>query len=197
MAREFAWIAVDYGKKLKGTTAIACWQNDGLTLIQCPEGQDADRWLLNCTSELEPERIFLDAPLSLPLAYCAPDKADDYFYRQCDKGIGGMSPMFLGALTARAIKCKHTLEQMDVQVIEAYPVGLAQELLADDLPTQKADPKKQKQWQMLADLFPAKLKDEPLNQHQVDALLTWWIGYRYQNNEHRVIGEPDEGLVVI
>jgi len=197
MDEKTGWIGIDYGKKLKGTTAIAFWQDDGVKIRQAAEKQDADKWLLAWIEGLSPEQVFIDAPLSLPLAYQKPECADDYFYRACDREIKGMSPMFLGALTARAIKLKHELEAMGVQVLEAYPVGLAQELLADQYPTSKEDPKKQRQWELLAGEFPAELHKQPVDQHQVDALLTWWISYRYRQNEHRTIGNPEEGVIVI
>lgn len=197
MGERTGWIGIDYGKKLKGTTAIAFSDDQYVTVRQAAEKQDADQWLLAWAEDLAPDRIFIDAPLSLPLAFYKPERADDYFYRACDREIKGMSPMFLGALTARAINLKHELEAMDVEVLEAYPVGLAQELLADQCPTGKEDPKKQKQWQLLAGRFPAELHKQPVDQHQVDALLTWWIGYRYWQNEHKEIGDRGEGCVMI
>lgn len=197
MSERTGWIGIDYGKKLKGTTAIAFWQNDGVVIRQAGAKQDADKWLLAWLDELRPERIFLDAPLSLPLAYYDPERATDYFYRACDREVKGMSPMFLAALTARAIKLAHTAEEKGIDVLEAYPVGLAHQLTDGDVLTNKEDTKKQALWEKIAPHFPAPLHEAPTDQHQVDALLTWWTGYRYLQNEHRVVGDGEEGLIYI
>lgn len=87
-------LGIDYGSKLAGTTAICYQEGDALTIIQSEKKQDADRFINDTVESLKPEQIFIDAPLSLPAAYFG--NGDDYFYRDCDRQLKAMSPMFLG-----------------------------------------------------------------------------------------------------
>jgi hypothetical protein len=89
---------VDYGSKLAGTT-VTC-------TLDAPSGQvhfqksapreDADAFLRNYLLQSQPAFIFLDAPLSLPGVYRGLAGCRDYFYREADRQLGAMSPMFLG-----------------------------------------------------------------------------------------------------
>ncbi len=96
------FIGIDFGAKTAGTTVI-CQQEGGFFRFhRCEKGDDADAWLDERVSMFAPSAIYIDAPLSLPGAYFG--KGQDYFYRSADRLAGGMSPMFLGGLTARAIR---------------------------------------------------------------------------------------------
>jgi uncharacterized protein len=44
---------------------------------------------------LQPARIFMDAPLSLPQVFFGPS-GNEFFYRRCGRELKAMSPMFLG-----------------------------------------------------------------------------------------------------
>jgi uncharacterized protein len=48
--------------------------------------------------------VCIDAPLSLPGVFTGLAGCDDYFYRASDRALRAMSPMFLGGLTARAMR---------------------------------------------------------------------------------------------
>lgn len=92
---------VDYGSKLAGTTVITFLSQNQLVTYQSPKGKNADDWLKNLLSTQKIGTIYIDAPLSLPSAYCG--KGDNFHYRKADQMLHAMSPMFLGGLTARAI----------------------------------------------------------------------------------------------
>ena len=120
---------IDYGSKLAGTTVICFDENEKLNFRQSEKKQDADAFLEKLISEKQPDSVFIDAPLSLPNAYFG--KGEDYFYRKCDREVGGMSPMFLGGLTARAIKLKSKSETPECPFYEIYPAQLVRVLFPD------------------------------------------------------------------
>lgn len=90
-------MGIDYGSKLAGTTAVAMLVKNELRLWQSTRGQDADTWLKALVRELKPKVVYMDAPLTLPQAYYqTPHNANaDFFYRQADRELHAMSPMFI------------------------------------------------------------------------------------------------------
>src|SRR5215212_2962102 len=99
-----ALAGVDYGSKLAGTTAIAVLEGNTITVHQSLKKQDADLFLTGLLKKYRPSVVGFDAPLSLPGVYRGMKDKNDYFYRTADRELTCMSPMFLGGLTARAIK---------------------------------------------------------------------------------------------
>lgn len=189
-------LGIDYGAKLAGTTAI-CYEQEGQLLIQQSEKKkDADKFIQVMIDTLKPTAIFIDAPLSLPLAYFG--EGDNYFYRDCDKVLKGMSPMFLGGLTARAIKLTKSYEKAGIPFYETYPAQIVKHYLADITEGYK------KQKVILVDFckileqqLPYKLAELPTNWHQVDGVLAWWAGWRYENGEVKIYGNENEGVIYI
>ena len=89
------FLGIDYGSKVAGTTAICRLTESGQFEFSCStKGRDADLWIKKAIEEFLPESIYIDAPLSLPGAYYG--KESNYFYRQADRELRAMSPMFLG-----------------------------------------------------------------------------------------------------
>jgi len=188
-------IGIDYGSKLAGTTVL-CWANKKqLHLAQSQKKQDADQWLQEQVEALKPSRIYLDAPLSLPSAYFG--KGTDYFYRACDRELKAMSPMFIGGLTARAMRLAGQWREAGFEVIEIYPAQLTR-LLPDFRPHY------QKKSAITEDCL-AALKEElalpyaipPNNWHQIDALLAWLSGHRHQQQQAKIYGDPEEGQIIV
>jgi predicted nuclease with RNAse H fold len=186
------WIGIDYGAKKAGTTA-ACWEEDGKLLLErTQKGQDADLFLSKLVDRLEPSRILIDAPLSLPIVYTDPDLGQDYFYRLCDREIGGaMSPMFLGGLTARAMKLAASWEATGIEVLETWPRGVARELNFDPLPDNISDAIEV----LINNGLPGDLGCDLSDRHMLDAVLAWWAGSRLQEGLGRAFGSPKEGLI--
>ena len=187
-------LGIDYGSKLAGTTAICYQEGDELKVIQSEKKKDADKFILEHVNRLSPAKIFIDATLSLPLAYF--DKGDDYFYRSCDRELKAMSPMFLGGLTARAMRLTKNLSSQNIQCFEAYPGGLVVEL--GDL---KKDYTKKSMvntsfLEVLSKQVGLKINGTG-SWHQIDAVLCWLSGKRYEDGKAKIIGEENEGLIII
>lgn len=189
---QYNWVGIDYGSKLAGTTVIAYIKDKQLHTIQSEKKKDADAWLQEQITLLQPEFIMLDAPLSLPLAYFG--GGDNYFYRACDKATSAMSPMFLGGLTARAMRlCS---QWTDAKVIETYPGYLARKILDISDYNKKVAYNGQLD-QLLTDLIDVDIYELPTNWHQVDAILCWYSGSRYYSQESQVFGDENEGVIIV
>jgi predicted nuclease with RNAse H fold len=190
-------IGIDYGSKMAGTTVLAMWDGESLLLKSSEKKKDADAFLLKEISALRPQQLYLDAPTSLPGRYRELAGYQDYFYRQCDKAMGAMSPMFLGGLTARAMKLKDQLQAQGFPVWETYPAWQARRLEL------KAIGYKGKLGQVpdvlsrLKEEFPFPLPSMLPNWHQVDALLALLGGLRHQQGQAEVIGQAEEGVIVV
>jgi len=187
------WIGVDYGSKLAGTTAIYFLNNNELHCLQSEKKSDADSFLTSYINRNNVENVFLDAPLSLPGAYFG--KGDAYFYRECDKLTKAMSPMFLGGLTARAIKLKDSLD--NVLFFETYPAYLIKQILKWKEDYRKKEKINFTIIESFKKLLPYKLSHIPENWHQFDALACWYSGYRFFNGSSIQIGKKNEGVIFI
>jgi predicted nuclease with RNAse H fold len=186
---------IDYGSKLAGTTVI-CFDLEGhLHVVQSEKKKDADAMILERSLALRPQLIALDAPLSLPPAYF--DLGDDFFYRTCDRELRAMSPMFLGGLTARAMRIQKILQGEGIAVIETYPAQFVKELL-DKTPLYQKKSKELKGFlHLLSSRLPYPLANQAQNWHQVDAILAWYSGYRFIQKKAIPYGEKAEGLIWI
>lgn len=161
--------------------------------MQSEKKKDADAFIINFVKEYQPRKLFLDAPLSLPAAYFG--KGDDFFYRSCDRETRAMSPMFLGGLTARAMRLRSELFQVDF--FETYPAFLVKEVLELKESYNKKTKDDSEFLDKLLTLFQLELKDKPSNWHQVDALLCWISGKRHAQENHREMGNVKEGLIIV
>jgi predicted nuclease with RNAse H fold len=185
-------IGIDFGSKLAGTTAI-CWQvKNNLQIVHSAKNQDGDVFIREHIRLIQPESIWIDAPLSLPGIYLGQEGKSDFFYRQSDRELRAMSPMFLGGLTARAMKLKHDIPE--VPFYEAYPGKLAK--LWD------WDSREYKKSKVHMDWFREKVEQEtgvkvplPASFHELDAILAWCIGWRKANGKVLGWGDPVEGLI--
>lgn len=194
-----AFAGIDYGSKLAGTTAIAFLNgNNDIEFAQSTKNKDADRFILEWVATHQPRHIFLDAPISLPGVYKDKNTYEDFFYRKCDREVRGMSPMFLGGLTARAMQLQTQLIRQQIEVIEVYPSHLANLL-------QLSREQYKKQRAHIVDIVPAISKKLPYSiqseqvtsWHQVDALLAFLSGYRFLQGQHLTFGDPQEGIIIV
>jgi len=193
LLEEYNFLGVDYGSKLAGTTVAAFVKGGQFNIIQSFKKKDADQMLSELIKEYACKKLFIDAPLSLPGALLG--KGDDYFYRKADRLCKAMSPMFLGAMTARAIKLKDSFQ--DVDFYESYPAGLVREMQELQAYYNKKESIGTKAVDALEQLLPVELNARPENWHQYDALLCWLIGYRFEKGEALAIGDEQEGLIYI
>ena len=198
---DFTIAGIDYGSKLAGTTAIAYNQGPVLYITQSTKGQNADQFVVDVLTGTVPQplqQVFLDAPLSLPLAYRQPVARPDFMFRAADRAVGAMSPMFLGGLTARAMALQHQLSGMGIACHEAYPSALARVLLPHLHPYKKAVARLTdftEAAQLVA--APYTLAQPPQNGHQLDALLAWKTGLRYHQGQHQRYGHAAEGVILV
>lgn len=187
------WVGIDYGSKLAGTTVICYLKDDKLCLISSAKGKDADKWLADLLGKIKTDYLFFDAPLSLPAAFF--DKGEDYFYRQCDKETSAMSPMFLGGLTARAMRLKSQLAKY--KFVESYPSYLIKNVFDK----KEVYTKKKKYDGQLDDFLSEKIgftfNKKPINWHEVDAVLCWISGKRYFDKISLEFGNKDEGVIIV
>jgi uncharacterized protein len=194
---------IDYGAKMAGTTVVAFVEGGVLRFAASAKKQDADRFLLDFFAGHAPGKIFIDAPLSLPEVYSLgsahlPEgEVPDYHYRACDRALGAMSPMFLGGLTARAMKLAFILRKRGWEVHETYPGALAR-LLGLDGQGYKSDA------EAIALCFKALQQHEPGlghiegigTWHHFDALLAWCSAMRWQEGRARLDGTAATGCIV-
>ncbi|MEM8523221.1 MAG: DUF429 domain-containing protein [Bacteroidota bacterium] len=188
----------DYGSKLAGTTVLAYEEDNIVHFLQSEKKKDADQFLLQQIGALQIQTLFLDAPLSLPGVYRNLPNYDNYFYRKVDLELKAMSPMFLGGLTARAMRLKEELEGKGVKVVETYPSVLAKSFQLKDFHY-----KKQKaHLAACSDFLLSKLRcsykiTPPQNWHQLDALLAFYSAWRWKNNQSDSFGLVEEGQVIV
>jgi uncharacterized protein len=185
---------IDFGAKLAGTTVL-CFEDDNtatLSISQSAKNSDADEWLLMQITQNNIRHIFIDAPLSLPAVYHG--DGDDYFYRTADKQLKAMSPMFLGGLTARAMRLQSELMKLNITCHEAYPAARIKRFptIMDEY-DKKSKEKLKDLNKRLSSHIPCYFNAE--NWHQTDAVVAWWIGKDFMNNHHLVAGTSDEGMI--
>ena len=127
-------VGIDYGSKMAGTTVIArMYEHNKVDLQASAKNQDADKFISDFMEANQDIWLaYIDAPLSLPIAYKSLNGSNDYFYRQADRITGAMSPMFLGGLTARAMQLKEQISKKGIKVVETYPAKLAEVLSFKD-----------------------------------------------------------------
>lgn len=191
-------IGIDYGSKTAGTTVIAFEQGGRVSFLQTTKGIDADKWLLEHLEQLCPRLICLDAPLSLPGVFTGLP-GEDYFYREADRLTGAMSPMFLGGLTARAMRLRKIISTKHIEVLETYPGYLARFVV-------ELDPVKYKKDNQYLSVaveslqqhgFPYTCEKAPTNWHQFDALLALYSASRASKGHAITFGTPQEGQIII
>lgn len=192
---------IDYGSKYTGNTVISILQNEEeILFMQVDKNVDADEFILNAAKHFKPHIIFLDCPLSLPGIYTKVSGCTNYHFREADRELKAMSPMFLGGMVARAMELKDKLVALDCTVIETYPKVLALQLklkphgykgssigLADC-----------KQWMIkqLKDEYKVNLIDIK-TWHHFDALLALLSAIRHEQGKSVSYGINEEGLIVV
>ncbi len=182
---------------MAGTTAICCLTAGQLSLFSSKKNQDADQFIFDHLASIgSPLTIYIDAPLSLPGVYSGLDGYQDYFYRKSDKAVKAMSPMFLGGLTARAMKLKSILESNGHKVLEAYPGGYAR---LNDLKSQGYKSETDRiptVAQMVMEDAKSTLNGAPKSWHEVDALIAYRIGEKHQSSMAEMVGDEREGIIL-
>ena len=186
---------IDYGSKLAGTTSVCFSENSLLYVFQSEKNKDSNKFIHYWIKLKKPALVFIDAPLSLPGIYSG--GGTDYFYRKCDLEVKGMSPMFIGGLTARAMKLKNELMQYNCKLIECYPRQLVNILFRKNAPDYGKKEEIDKFLKILNTKIPFPFIDMITSWHMIDAALAWFTGYRYNNNNALKYGDEREGLIYV
>jgi predicted nuclease with RNAse H fold len=191
-------VGIDYGSKLAGTTVIAFYQNEMVRFRASKHQEDADKFIVKYLQLMKPKFVFLDAPLSLPGKYVDKESYSDYFYRVADRELGAMSPMFLGGLTARAMKLKDYLEKMEMTVFETYPKHQAVILELDNTMYKRDEKHIRELSKVVSDKFNLNVNyDQMKTWHHFDSLLAYIAGVRFINKAHMAIGDQEEGQIIV
>lgn len=190
-------IGVDFGSKLAGTTAIAFLDDhQSITTLQSEKKKDADAFVNSFISnQVDELSIYIDAPLSLPGVFAGIPGYSNYFYRRCDQEVQAMSPMFLGGLTARAMKLKAESGTSRVSFFEAYPKLMAKEIGLIELGYKKTVDNLQATLERISNQSGYTLKKTINSWHELDAILALLIGLRHEAGGGIVYGDSDEGLI--
>ena len=188
---------IDYGSRLSGKTVVA-FLHDNLEVRfhSTLKGEDADLSVMQVMKLFPVAVVCIDAPLSLPGVYGGLPGFSDYFFRQCDRITGAMSPMFLGGLTARAMKLRSSLEDTDVKVYEAYPGFMARNMNLGALGYKREKTFLEKCIHLVGDQFHGVIdRGEVVSWHHFDALLALVAASKIANGTAVAIGDPNEGLI--
>ncbi|NUO02532.1 MAG: DUF429 domain-containing protein [Saprospiraceae bacterium] len=187
---------IDYGAKLAGTPVVAWMQDGRIQFASCLKGKDADAFIFSWTLQHRPQKVFIDAPLSLPGKYSGLAGCSDYFYRDADKQLQAMSPMFLGGLTARAMQLAARLREEGVDVVETYPAYLSRLLSLNELGYKKEKNAIGGVARVLSAQFSFAIPDLP-DWHHIDALLALLSGLRHACGGALSFGRVEEGVIVV
>ena len=187
-------LGIDYGARNAGTTVACFCVNGSWQLEQVQKKKDTDQFLLELTQSFSPTKIFIDAPLTLPAVYSKKSFSvkDDFHYRLCDRETKAMSPLFMGGLTARAIRLKTIWEHAGIPVLETYPAQLVNILSLEEF--YKKDLERfRENFSAIHENLPARFT----NWHQVDAFLAWFSGYRCAQGKNKTYGDTKEGTILV
>lgn len=195
-------LAIDFGSRFAGTTVVVHRRDhqpgNPLTFLASAKKQDADTMVLDLLGTLPKARVFLDAPLSLPGVYrdLPGDDFDDYHYRRADRALNAMSPMFLGGLTARAMRL--AAAHPPVTFHETYPAAQAKRLGLPKTQYKKSLAHLPELTAQLAPLIQAHFDPTHVTTwHHFDALLAWLSAERFARGEAETHGHPVEGVIVM
>lgn len=177
---------------MAGTTAICYCEHDSIRLVQSAKRQDADAFCESYLNKFYPTFVMIDAPLSLPGVY--QNRGDDYFFRQCDRELGAMSPMFLGGLTARAMRLSQVWMKKGIVFYETWPrrvagrFGFGQSSGLDERSVKAIV-------QQIEAETACSLAATIPSQHAFDALLAWYAGWCAESKKIQRAGSDEEGWI--
>jgi len=191
---------VDYGSRMAGTTVLAYMAEQVVHFEYAEKKQCADTFLKTTILALNLEKVYIDAPLSIPGVFANQNDFSDYFYRESDKSLKAMSPMFLGGLTARAMQLKAFFERHHPSVCfkEVYPGGLIRQDESfisgykQELSTAIGSMNHN-----LQHLGLVVREIDVRNWHAFDALLALFIGIKVETGLSNPFGNSSEGYIYV
>lgn len=197
---EIMIIGIDFGAKTAGTTVIArLYDYDKVDFHSSGKGEDADQFISNFIEEHSDIWLaYIDAPLSLPKIYRNGLGEGDYFYRQADRSTGAMSPMFLGGLTARAMKLKAKFKFQGIKLVETYPSKLAEVLGLKEIGYKRDNDLIPSMCQLIKERSNFQFDESQVKDwHHFDALLSLYSAKRFEIQAAMVFGDEEEGTITV
>lgn len=191
---------IDYGSKLSGNTVIAILQDDQILFLEAEAKIDADQFIKNAVAHFKPERIFLDAPLSLPGVYKGLEGFSNYHFRKADIETKAMSPMFLGGLAARAMDLSAHCTDAGSEVFETYPKMMAQRFNLVDFGYKSSKSAIRECAQRINTCLKAPISfnlSDVKTWHHLDALLALMSAMSYTCGDFCTYGDSREGLIYV
>ena len=185
-------VGIDFGARSAGNTVVCVREKGLFRFHRSAKDSDGDAWLRSLIDELRPAGIYIDAPLSLPGVYTG--RGHDHFFRAADRQAGGMSPMFLGGLTARAMALASAWKSAGIAVHEAYPSALVRHAW-ENLGIRPGASIPASKLRLMAGMVLVP-PPEPADRHEADAWLCWVVGHRHQRGEAKVFGTMEEGVIL-
>ena len=190
-------VGIDFGNKLSGNTVIAySVDSSQVHLLKSNKREDADEFIHDFLLHYLPEEVFIDAPLSLPGVYNGLANCEDYFFRNADKVTRGMSPMFLGGLTARAIRLKDLAAGISINFYETFPGYLARHWNLHHAGYKKSNRDIIKVMGLI--IKKIRFDIEGIETwHDIDALLALISHFRFRQGKAKKFGINEEGLIFV
>ena len=178
-------IGIDLAGVEKNPTGWALWKNKVISTCHLYENHE----ILEHLTKFEPTLITIDAPLSLPKKGIM-RKADREMYRH---GYPVFPPRFpaMEKLTLRAIKITQQIKREKLHIIEVHPTSTRKAL---KIPT--------KDWKKIQNIFihmglKGDLETRVLTSHEIDAVTAALTGYLYLQEKTELIGDGEEGYIVV
>ncbi len=191
---------IDFGSKLAGTTVISIFKQNKIYFMNVEKGVDADAFILNAAEHFKPDKVFIDAPLSLPGRYRDLPGCEDYMFRKADIELKAMSPMFLGGMTARAMRLRDKLKEYEIAVFETYPKIMAMNHDLQNIGYKANSHHLNACRSRLQDaLNPRIFMDcqDIKTWHHLDALLALMSAMNHEMGSSKCFGDEREGCVVV
>ena len=184
---------IDFGSQKAGTTVICHLKQSEVISSRSEKGGNADQFILSFFEQSNCALIGIDAPLSLPGVYRGLPDFDDYQYRKADRELHAMSPMFLGGLTARAMRLSSQLRKMGHYLIEIYPAAILRHLCGEI----SKDDNSFELLSRIEALSGVPAPCEVIDGHERDAYLALISTLRYQRGTAKSFGDTIEGVIVV
>jgi len=183
--QENVIIGIDLAEMEKNPTGWTLWKNKAISTCHLYENQE----ILDYLTKFEPTLIAIDAPLSLPKRGTT-RKADKEMYRH---GYPVFPPRLpaMEKLTLRAIEITRQIKRKGLRIIEVHPTSTRKAL---KIPT--------KDWEKIQKIFlhmglKGDLETRVLTSHEIDAVTAALTGYLYLRGKTELIGNDEEGYIVV
>ena len=195
--------------KKPSSVAILDSQSHLTELRNCYE----DSELTDLVGEVRPDLIAIGAPLNLPSGFCCLDQSCDCRFSipgrkgrllELELAKMGISCFYtnkgsiIRELIYRGIRLSKDLRAQGYDLIEVYPHATKMLLFGDNLPPKNSAASLRYMVDHLKPLVPG-MDDhtDNLDKNSCDAIINAYTGQLHAQSETDVLGDPEEGMVVL